>query len=180
MVARSPTNVGSPAAPSAPMLLRVCSVPGELGSWLGASSLGPEMVVNLGEEDIDGYMSTLGCFWDALRRRSPAFPGNIPPLDLLSRPCVADSQQPLPLRLGTVPVPPNPAVPQGSSGFLGLSPRVRPFSGSPPRFRIGSRKSKAIKFAPAGVRTGSGCLGRRALDPMDIYNAAARLKITEI
>lgn len=161
-------------------LLYVSSVPGELGGWLGAGSSGPKMGVNLGEEDQDAHMSTPGSFWDALHGKSSAFPGNIPPLDPLFHPPVADSQRPFPLQLGTVPAPPDPAAPRGSSGSLGLSPQVRPFSGSPPRFRISSRKSKDIKFAPAGARTHSGWLGRRVPDPMDIYNATARLKITEI
>lgn len=172
----SPTSVWSPAALSAPALLRVGSVPGELGGRLGAGSLG---LVNLVRKT-KMCTSAPGCFWDALHGRRPAFPGNIRPLDPLFHPRVADSQRSLPRQLGTVPAPPDPTAPRGSSGSLGLSLRVRPFSGSPPRFRISSWKSKAIKFALAGARARSGWLGRQAPDPMDIYNAAARLKTTEI
>lgn len=79
-----------------------------------------------------------------------------------------------------VSAPPDPAAPQGSSGSLALSMQVRPFSGSLPSLWIGSWKTKAIKFAPAGVVTQSSWLGRQTLDLVVIYNAAVRLKITEI
>lgn len=135
-----------------------CVLPLSQGSW-AAGSLGPEMTVNLDEEDQDAHINAQEYFGDAFHGRSLTFPGNIPPLDPLSHPHVADSQRSLPLQLGTVPAPPDPASPWGSSGSLGLSLRVRPFSGSSPRFQSSSQRSKATEFAPAGAEPAVAGLG---------------------